>query len=196
MLFLKRFSPTFYLTLSNLSIGLGTFWDDRTDGACPSDGGSKWENANREFKTLSGCSFDAPTETGCGHWKMDNCFYNSNQFTGELMAPIITRNSKLSRVTIGALEDQGYQVNYEAADSMTKADLGSGCQCRRRLTGDSRVLGKKNHARRLSDAGREHAMAEGRAFLNRNERSQSLEEDSCFVVYEEDEVLHGVYVTL
>ena len=76
------------------------------------------ENAQREFATLieEGTSRPVPVAnrggqgTRCGHWRED-------VFGNELMTGFLdTGSNPLSRPTIGALEDLGYEVNYEAAD--------------------------------------------------------------------------------
>ena len=43
------------------ALGLGTIW--RMDGKCPRDDAP---NANREFRALSGCGFNARTSADCG----------------------------------------------------------------------------------------------------------------------------------
>ena len=59
------------------------------------------------------------------------------------MNEVLTRSSgskKISRITLGALEDMGYVVNYTAADPFGIDDIGSSCsicpEVRRRLTKD------------------------------------------------------------
>lgn len=50
--------------------------------------------------------------TGCSHW-------DEETFGDELMTGYIALTSSLSTVTIGSLDDLGYEVNYAAADAYT-----------------------------------------------------------------------------
>jgi len=50
--------------------------------------------------------------TGCSHW-------DEETFGDELMTGYIALTTSLSPVTIGALDDLGYEVNYAAADAYT-----------------------------------------------------------------------------
>lgn len=45
----------------------------------------------------------------------------------ELMSPTASGNRALSRISIAALEDLGYAVNYDMADGFTIDDLADGC---------------------------------------------------------------------
>jgi hypothetical protein len=144
--------------------GIGTLWVDQgiagpDNQNCPYRG----TNANREYRTISGCSTAVPTEldfgegTACGHWDED-CMGNE-LMTGFANGPI----SALSRITIGTLQDLGYKVDYSRADAFGRANLGTGrgCTCRRRersimemLHGETIQIGLSNpdtKRRRLSD---------------------------------------------
>src|SRR5690606_30288103 len=61
---------------------------------------------------------DVPVEengvpgTGCSHW-------DEETFGDELMTGYIALATSLSTITIGSLDDLGYEVNYAAADSYT-----------------------------------------------------------------------------
>lgn len=74
-------------------------------------------NAVARWHDLGG-SGDVPVEnngvagTACSHW-------DEETFGHELMTGYIALTMALSRVTIGALDDVGYQVNYDAADPYT-----------------------------------------------------------------------------
>lgn len=114
-------------------------------------------------------------------WEKDGCFES------EIMTNIVNPNSKLSTITIAALEDMGYDVNYNAADDYTRSDLGSNCVCGggrkqnrgkqvRHLSALDDGFGDmsssssssplpKNKERLLSEAGFQDAVAQGRAFL-------------------------------
>ena len=103
---------------------------DETDNACPYLG----PIATQEFKAISGCDA-VPVEqvgadaTRCRHWS-EECFVN------ELMTGTLDFDANpISRVTIGALEDMGYDVSYDSADDFTSANLDDtipSCVCNRR----------------------------------------------------------------
>jgi len=134
------------------------------------------------------------------------------------MLPVIaSRNLKISRVTIGFLEDLGYDVNYDAADTFTTNDFGPTCRCRRRLTGDTLNLSEElsgdilhpetssSHHRMLSDAGRQKAIALGRNYLaslpspplegRDGQDGPQYHGDSLRVYYEQDDNVYAVAVT-
>ena len=138
------------------------------------------------------------------------------------MIPFVSDDARISKVTIGSLEDLGYTVDYNAADSFTANDFGSSCRCRRRLTGDTDDLSEgqflgdginpetsPHHRRQLSDAGREHAEAMGRSYLESlpqpslgvvpdvehdDGQEYRIEGDLVYVYYEEDGVVYHVDV--
>lgn len=77
------------------------------------------ENAQREFASLIDDITPQPVPvanrggpgTRCGHWREDI-------FGNELMTGFLNPGTNpISRLTIAALEDLGYEVNYEAADA-------------------------------------------------------------------------------
>lgn len=156
--------PTF------VSLGIGTLWEltgvagSDADG-CPYTGTS----ANQEYEDITSCTV-VPTEqdfgpgTRCGHWDED-CLQN------ELMTGLLTGTElPLSRITIGTLEDMGYQVDYTQADAYTAADVDSGCVCSRRVLEETQQLGlgsPETKPRRLSEAARAVAVAYGTAELKR-----------------------------
>ncbi len=97
-------------------LGLGTLWD-RFDFIDRPRGGYTGENTLAQYRALSGdtdASF-VPLETGggrgtaYGHW-------SENVFGDEIMTGYVDRDMPISRVTVAALEDLGYTVNYAAAD--------------------------------------------------------------------------------
>ena len=97
------------------------------------------------------------------------------------MTNLVEPNSKLSRVTIGALDDMGYTVNYNAADNFGRGDLGSDCVCGNRrpivrhltsalfprypTTTTTDDTASTRPRRQLSEAGLQDATAKGQAFL-------------------------------
>jgi hypothetical protein len=115
-----------------------------------------------------------------------------------------------SRITIGGLEDLGYEVNYNAADPFTASDMNPECRCnnvvRRRFLqdGDDGVHNIGGHDRRLSDEGRGTATTYGREVLARNREQLPLapSPDSIdiggeivFIIYMEQGVIYSVMVT-
>lgn len=78
-------------------------------------------NALREYRSIFGrpTATGVPLETGGGagtagsHWE-------ENTFQSELMTGFATGALPLSRLTIGAMQDLGYTVNYARADAYTK----------------------------------------------------------------------------
>ena len=122
------------------------------------------------------------------------------------MIPFDVADARLSVISIAALEDQGYTVNYGAADPFAKTDLDSRCQCsRRELNGwDEDATYKpaqagSKHRKTLSDVGREKAIEAGRAFLEGMPEPRERSNDGyvggkgVFVYYEEDGRVYTVY---
>jgi Leishmanolysin len=140
-----------YILLQNARAGLGVYWDDQgvagsLASKCPYTG----VNANREYKAISGCNAvpleDEAAKAACSHWD-EECLVD------ELMTGVLVRGSSpmLSRITIGSLQDLGFQVDYSKADSYTKANLGLGCTCARR-----RSLTEMSHGETLHLSGLRH----------------------------------------
>jgi hypothetical protein len=101
-------------------IGLGTLWSFKNliRGSGTNNPTLVGENAMREYAALIGAT--EPVEvpiantggegTREGHWR-------ETTFGNELMSGFLNRGrNPLSRLTVGALEDLGYKVNYNAAD--------------------------------------------------------------------------------
>ena len=129
-------------------MGIGTIWvqvgiQGSTDTPCPYTG----PMATEKFREISGCDEipieqTGPAATRCKHWD-EECF------DLELMTGTLDRDfSPLSAITIGNLEDMGYQVSYDTADAYTRDDLNpdiSGCVCDRRDLQESRKPSDKEH---------------------------------------------------
>lgn len=73
-------------------------------------------NAAAQYQALGYNYSSVPTEKGEGHWR-------ESIFKNELMTPYIDSNMKLSKVTVGALEDLGYTVSYNQADYFSLGNL-------------------------------------------------------------------------
>ncbi len=81
-------------------------------------------NADDAWKAL-GCSGQIPLEPSKGHWK-ETCLVN------EVMTPTLFQGARtpLSNITVAAMADMGYDVNYNGADPYSIDDLGScGTSC-------------------------------------------------------------------
>lgn len=100
------------------ALGIGTLWSNHgfVNRSNPSDLRYTGPNASREYRALGGTGSSVPVEveggqgTAGSHWR-------ESVFNTELMTGWIDRGvNPLSRVTIGALEDLGFTVNYAWAD--------------------------------------------------------------------------------
>ena len=129
------------------------------------------------------------------------------------MTNLVEPSSKLSRVTIGALDDMGYTVNYNAADNFGRGDLGSDCVCGNRrpivrhlssalLPRDPTTTTTDDTAstrprRQLSEAGLQDATAKGREFLTTltpRADAGAVVSEYVFVFYIEGEDAYSIYV--
>lgn len=103
-------------------LGLGTLWGQKNLITAPGTSDPRYTGANavREYRQLAGdqTAPSIPVEntggpgTADGHWREE-------VFGTELMTGFAERRGvamPISRMTIGALEDLGYTVNYAAAD--------------------------------------------------------------------------------
>lgn len=91
-------------------------------------------NANREYKKITNCNAVPMKLDGddffskCQHWD-DFCLGN------EIMTGFLSGDTQpISTITIGALNDIGYNVNYNNADPYGRNDMHGTCFCNRRLT--------------------------------------------------------------
>ncbi len=87
--------------------------------------------ASEQYRLLSGCDASIPVEddfgagTQCLHWDED-CFL------GELMTGVSTDGLELSILTVAALDDLGYTVDYSRADPFDTSKMSPDCVCNRR----------------------------------------------------------------
>lgn len=103
-------------------IGLGTLWgfNDLLVGEGTDDPRYVGANAVREYRILAGnpAAVDIPVEntggqgTADGHWR--ESVFGPELMTGYAERPGVAM--PISRMTVGALQDLGYSVNYAAAD--------------------------------------------------------------------------------
>jgi hypothetical protein len=89
------------------------------------------EHATFEYKAVSGCDVipieqDGSTGSRCKHWS-ETCLES------ELMTTILnTEGNPLARITIGGLQDLGYEVDYTNAEPFSSADIDPSCLCNNR----------------------------------------------------------------
>lgn len=148
--------------------------EDEDDEGCIYRG----PKANAEYQTLSGCTnATVPMSSSCAHFS-ENCFPN------ELMSRRVDSPGKdpISRLTLAALEDLGYTINYAAAGNYSRADIDEDCTCtngsrtrkRRRTTkiqpamGSNPESGKKH--KRISKETYQYAVDHGLNFLAHQRR--------------------------
>ncbi len=135
-------------------------------------------NATREWRSLSGCSNSVPVESSfpddtaihCGHWD-EVCMQN------EIMTPNVQRRGPVSRVTIGALEDLGYTVDYSKADNYGTSDVAASCRC---SEPSSRALIRKvssQSERKLSSSGFDAAVSYGKELIRKHHSSMRQESE-------------------
>lgn len=203
--------PTFVVVTQSLylQMGVGTLWDEyglvRGGGTCSYQSNTF---ATREFQSITGCDFAVPINQGdCAHWSRD-CFGGE-----ELMGPVESNSAALSKITLGSLQDMGYQVDYSKADSTNGAFFQSRCQCNRRLQEEAlasnTTMSESKPRRQLSDEGRAIAEAYGLSVLEETraeiDQMQSLlpMDDAnvtdigghvIAVMYEEDGIAYDVIV--
>jgi hypothetical protein len=102
-------------------LGIGTLWENLglLQGAGTFNPVFVGENAAREFGALIGNDgpLPVPVENRGGPGTADGHF-RELLFANELMTGFLDPGfNPISRVTVGALEDMGYEVNYDAADA-------------------------------------------------------------------------------
>jgi len=105
--------------------GIGTLWD--LNGLLAEDWTYRKDlAASQQYAKLSGCAGIAmPVEE-------DDCDYtNWDEYClqGELMTSVTNGELALSALTVAALEDLGYEVDYAAADPFSAASLDPACRC-------------------------------------------------------------------
>ena len=126
-------------------------------------------NAVREYRSISGCANGFPPieqDGGAGtagsHWD-DYCF-KTELMTGYLGG---TALQPISTMTIGSLQDIGYQVDYTKADPYTKSKMATNCTCtgRRNLRPvETKVVAEKKRPD-PSAKGKANAIAHGKKEL-------------------------------
>ena len=102
------------------ALGFATIWGQfpgLTSGIGSDGPLFKGANAVREYLALGGIGDGVPLETTGGTGTRDK-HWSEARFGSELLTGFITAGSNpISRITIGAMADLGYTVNYGAADA-------------------------------------------------------------------------------
>lgn len=119
----------------------------------------------------------------------------------ELMNPFTSCGGKLSRITVGYLEDIGYGVNYDAADKFLPNDFGPVCsQCNSGIRNLSEELFEDRsnqeapiRRRTLSDGNLKMATEYGHELLAPSDGS-TYTGGSVTVYIKQDETIHAVTV--
>lgn len=144
-----------------LQFGIGVMWkmNNILSGSCEYRSDMK---ASLEYQRLSGCKSSIPLGSGavgdsCGHWS-ESCL------TNEILTGGLDNGSlPISRMTVATLDDLGYKVNYDAADTFQSNNFADSCECR------------ASKRRRLSRRGQKKAEAFGKAELKRIRKEHRLQ---------------------
>jgi Leishmanolysin len=166
--------------------------------------------ATREYQALSGCAGPIPVEMGfssgggsnCGHWQ-ESCLLT------EIMTPAASGSLPISRLTVAALEDLGFEVDYSAAQAFPATQLSSSCRCNNRVRRQLHDVDLEdeeetmNGPRRLSEEGWQSALQYGRTIIAENQKNMNLfpgeipdlGTERIYVLYEENGVVHNIMVT-
>lgn len=158
-----------------------------------------------KYREISGCVDDVvPIEQGggsgtsCGHW-------DEEQLQTELMTGFRGPGNVLpfSAITIGGLEDLGYTVDYNQADTFDACDLGAKCTCGC-CTGASLAVWANNQfgdgkakqrpltdidRPQLSQLGKETVIAFGKQQLAIQKESRPLVKDSQYEFVGDDKIV-------
>ncbi len=160
--------------------------------------------ASEEYRALSGCDGAVPIETDgaegtkCLHWDED-CFQS------ELMTGVNTGDLELSRISIAALEDLGYQVDYSQATPFSTDLLSPSCVCNAENTRSLKdQVTRVQRPSAASQEARQNAIEYGRAKLksarsanviSRDPNRIYLEDKMTVVLYWDDDRIQSVLVT-
>lgn len=150
-------------------------------------------SASRAWQNLTGCGPDyaVPIEnrggqgTACAHF--DEACLGAELMTGYISSALLP----LSIITIGALEDLGYTVNYTAADNFTSFSCTSECNV------PTRRVRRRNRVE--DDTGYQFAMQYGKEFLqNQTALLESNEEEALRLLESEEgiEFIGDQYVSI
>jgi len=123
------------------ALGIGTLWPEFRCGlGCP-HGNTKYtcNRANAEYQHIIGGDGSLTLDfTSCSHWSE---FSFNSSTSSELMTPYFEsgKYQPITRISLAALEDLGYEVNMDAAEPWIEAGVLS-----RKLSLEKDVLQAKN----------------------------------------------------
>jgi len=147
------------------AMGFGIEWSDPnldlvTVSNSPTSFTFNGKNVRQVWQADWNCDGEPPVQevTG-GHWQ-ESCFVN------ELMTPNISPSGEanpFSKLTVAALKDQGYEVNYDAANPDYDGSYTTCC------SGLNILPASKPTKPHLSDAGKAYATYYGLRILKSNE---------------------------
>ena len=122
-------------------MGIGTLWD--RFGLVENDNTANCRytgsDARFQFRGITGCptDFTIPLQpNGCNFWQ-GACFGGQELMNPNLITTENATQAAFSFVTIGALEDLGYGVDYFAGDVITEDDFSDECMCDENLVQSS-----------------------------------------------------------
>jgi Leishmanolysin len=160
-------------------IGLGSLWEYANLATESPNCTYLGVHANAEYQALSQCgNTTLPLErkggpgTACVHWDED-CL-GDELMTGYLSSfNSDSMRSPLSRLSIAAVQDLGYNVDYSRANPFGREQLDPLCTCpkRRRLgsfNDSTKRNGRRRRRRRLSEAAHALAVQAGLDYLQGN----------------------------
>eukprot|EP00121_Abeoforma_whisleri_P016398 Awhi_evm1s15049 len=103
------------------AVGIGLFWDDKLPDGQPCGTYYRGTKANNQYDNVlnlpNSLRVVNPESTAGGSGT--GCYHFNNQYIGsEVMTSTIQKDMSLSRITVGSLEDLGFNVDYSAADSL------------------------------------------------------------------------------
>jgi hypothetical protein len=187
------------------SSGIGTLWNTKGVTSSPSvPCAYTGTNANLRYKEIRGtCKSFVPLEQSTGNAASDCNYWSELCLKDELMTPSVTNKNYISNITVGSLEDLGYEVNYEFADEFFATNLGTKkeCQCKRRslLDGHHRNetrqfgLGHPDTTRRVqSTDAYQRAIDFGQTILAANELPYNVPRVDGGLIYMADQAVSVV----
>ena len=168
-------------------IGIGSLWDFEPFVNLLDENGDYAKNtsATAVWQKDWGCVGTPPIEkdygpgTAFAHWD-EECLLDElmTGFLGILGSGAPPDTVPLSRLTIAAVEDLGYKVNYDVANAFD----GSNTPCCKNGTGAAQSTQNKPT---LSDVGRDAAVAYGQNIL-RERQGQLPDEDAALLLEDDD----------
>ena len=148
----------------------GTKWDenivDEAEGIYTAEAG------NRVWKDTWGCTQPLPISNDGGHWK-EECFID------EALTPLLTQgeDARLSSMTLAAIEDLGYKVDYDAADQYNEGNLDLQKCCKVAPSDMQPQISLQKGKEVSSNEARNKAIEYGKKLLLERSRMQQLSDE-------------------